>query len=161
MAKDESPPESEPPDPSRDPSGRVVVAPIPTGPLAQIATRTDQLLADVDPSPFSSPGFEELKLRIDSYIMELVNESRRIARRHQADVISPAYVQQASDYLVARKSRRKFTLMGSVGGIFLGAAVSSFLDIAAGKQVSPLQVLVSAVLGMLGAFLIALQFARE
>ena len=88
-------------------------------------------------------------------------ESRRIARRHQADVISPVYVQQASDYLVARKSRRKATLMGSVGGIFLGAAVSSFLDLAAGKQVSALQVLVSAVLGMLGAFLFALQFARE
>jgi hypothetical protein len=37
----------------------------------------------------------------------------------------------------------------------------SFLDIAAGTQDSPLQVLVSAVLRMLGAFLFALQFARE
>jgi hypothetical protein len=161
MATDERAPEADRPSPPLDLSRGVSVAPVSAGPLSQIAIRADELLSDADASPFSTPGFEELRLRIDGYIVELISESRRIARRHQADVMSPAYVQQASDYLVARKSRRKFTLMGSAGGIFLGAAVSSFLDLAAGKQVSPLQVLVSAVLGMLGAFLFALQFARE
>jgi hypothetical protein len=130
-------------------------------PLPVIGPRTDELLAKPDALPFSPAALKELKSRFDGYVVDVVSEARRIARRQQADVISPAYVRQAGDSLVARKGRRHFALAGSVGGMLVGAALPSLLDAAAGKPIPPIQVVGSAILGMLGTFLIAVQFFRE
>ncbi|HEX8694252.1 MAG TPA: hypothetical protein VF746_17660 [Longimicrobium sp.] len=121
----------------------------------------DSRLSSVNPALFSQRGFAELKLRIDGYVVDLVTESRRIAERHQADSISPAYVQRASEHLVSRTRRRRFTLIGTLGGIALGSSFSSFLDVASAAAPSTPQVLIAAVLGVLGAFCIALQFSQE
>jgi hypothetical protein len=119
------------------------------------------LLSKPDALPFSTPAFEELNARLDGYVIELVSESRRIARRQQADVISPAYVRQASDILVARKGRKRIALAGSVGWVLVGAALPTLLDVATGKPASSTQVVGSVILGMLGVFLIAVQLFRE
>jgi hypothetical protein len=130
-------------------------------PLPVIGPRADELLAKPDALPFSPAALKELKARFDGYVVDVVNEARRIARRQQADVISPAYVRQASECLVARKGRRRLALAGSVGGMLAGTALPSLLDVAAGKSMSPIQIVGSAILGMLGTFLVAVQFLRE
>lgn len=92
---------------------------------------------------------------------DVVAESPRIARRHQADVISPAYVRQAGEHLGTRSRRRVAALAGSLGWAAMGSALPSLLDLTAGKPMAPPQAVVSAGLGMLGAFLVAVQFLRE
>jgi hypothetical protein len=129
--------------------------------LPVIGRRAGELLAKPNALPFSAAALEELKVRIDGYVVDVMNEARRIARRQQADVISPAYVRQASECLVARKGRRRVALAGSLGGALLGATFQSLMDVAAGKPMPPIQVVGSAILGMLGAFLIAVQLLRE
>jgi hypothetical protein len=130
-------------------------------PLPVIGRRAGELLAKPNAIPFSAAALEELKVRIDGYVVDVMSEARRIARRQQADVISPAYVRQASECLVARKGRRRVALAGSVSGVLLGAAFPGLLDAAAGNPMSPVQVVGSAIFGMLGAFLIAVQLLRE
>jgi hypothetical protein len=129
--------------------------------LLAVGRRVGDLLAKPDALPFSASALEELKARFESHALELVNESGRIARRQQADVISPAYIRQASDRLVVRKGQRRVGLAGSIGGVLGGVALPTLLDVAAGKPMSPIQVVGSAVLGMLGVLLIAVQFFRE
>jgi hypothetical protein len=130
-------------------------------PLPVIGRRAGELLAKPDALPFSPAALEELKVRIDGYVVDVVSEARRIARRQQADVISPAYVRQGSECLVARKGSRRAAFANSFGGVLLGAAFPSLLDVAAGKPMPPIQVVGSAILGMLGAFLIAVLFLRD
>jgi hypothetical protein len=120
-------------------------------PLPVIGRRAGELLAKPNAIPFSAAALEELKVRIDGYVVDVMSEARRIARRQQADVISPAYV----------KGRRRVALAGSVSGVLLGAAFPGLLDAAAGNPMSPVQVVGSAIFGMLGAFLIAVQLLRE
>jgi hypothetical protein len=55
---------------------------------------------------FSEEGFEQLNERIAQYIGELTAESVRVARRHQADSVSPAYVDRAAEHLATGKSAR-------------------------------------------------------
>lgn len=125
------------------------------------AAAADRVVATLPPGRFSPGALAELKARIDAYAADLVAEAIRIAEWHQADVVSPAYVRQASAYLVVRTRNRKFALLGSLGAVVLGTAFPSFLEVAWGKDVSMTQVMVSAVLGMAGSLLVALQFVKE
>jgi hypothetical protein len=129
--------------------------------LPLIGRRAGKLLAKPSALPFSAAALEELKVRIDGYVVDVMSEARRIARRQQADVISPAYVRQASECLVTRKGTKWAALAGSFGGLLLGGAFPSLLDVAAGKPMPPIQVVGSAISGMLGVYLIAVQFLRE
>jgi len=52
---------------------------------------------------FSPDGFSRLNKRIADYISELTNESVKVARRHQSDSISPAYVDRAAEHLASGK----------------------------------------------------------
>jgi hypothetical protein len=121
----------------------------------------ERVIATLPPGRFSPGALAELKARIDAYAADLVAEAIRIAEWHQADVVSPAYVRQASAYLVVRTRNRKLALLGSLGAVVLGTAFPSFLEVAWGKDVSVAQVMVSAVLGIAGSLLVALQFVKE
>jgi len=160
MAPDDVQPEVEPPV-TRTWAIPVFTAKPADASLLAIGRRVGDLLERPDGLPFSASAVEELKARFESHVIELVSESGRIARRQQADVISSAYVRQAGDRLVARKGQRWLALAGSVGGVLFGAALPSLLDAAAGKPMPPIQVVGSAVLGMLGVLLFAVQFFRE
>ena len=128
---------------------------------AHVAMRTAELRTGNGSMPFSEPAFEAVKLRIDGYVADLVNEARRIAQSYQADAISPAYVQRAGDYLVPRARRRRLALAGNLGALLLGAAMSGLLDFAWGAPAASGRMLATAVAGMLGAFMVALQFVRD
>jgi len=125
------------------------------------AAAADRVIALLPPGRFSPAGLVELKARIDAYAADLVAEAMRIAEWHQADAVSAPYVRQASAYLVVRARNRKLALLGSLGAVVLGTAFPSFLEVTWGKDVSVTQVMVSAMLGIAGSLLVALQFVKE
>jgi hypothetical protein len=128
---------------------------------AHVGLRTDELRSASGPMLFSDAAMQELKLRIDGFVTDLVNEAWRIARAYQAEAISPAYVRQAGNYLLPRVRRKWLALAGSLGAMLVGAAMSSLLEFVRGTPETPLRALATAIMGMLGGFLIALQFGRE
>jgi hypothetical protein len=118
-------------------------------------------LQTVDSSPFSPHAFSVLKWKISEYISDLVNESIKVSKRYQADTVSAAHVERASEYLVSSTSRRLFRHLGTMGGIFLGAALSNILAMTVAGQYSALSTLISIGLGIIGAFMIALHIAKD
>nr|VFJ91185.1 MAG: hypothetical protein BECKLFY1418B_GA0070995_102418 [Candidatus Kentron sp. LFY] len=85
----------------------------------------------------------------------------KVSRRHQADTVSAAHVERASEYLVTNTSRRIYRHLGTVGGVLLGAAISNILAMSLGCQYTGMGTVSSAVLGIIGAFMIALHIAKD
>jgi hypothetical protein len=128
--------------------------------LDAVIGEAERRLGDVDSGSFSPQPFHFLKLKVSEYVRSLVIESAKLSRRHRADVISAAHVEQASDYLVSRSSHRWFRHIGTVGGILLGASLSNFLAMTTAAQYSAIGVIISAALAVVGAFGVALHIGR-
>ena len=121
-------------------------------------------LQSVESHPFSTPASSMLKDKISEYIVQLIMESIQVSKRHRADTVSAAHVEQASDDLARGLSRRFFRYVGAGGGILLGTSLAPFLWISAPNapaQYSIPGLVVSGVLALLGAFMIAFHIARE
>lgn len=131
------------------------------GTLQKILQEADAQLRDIEYSPFSSQAFSKLKEEIGKYIIQLISESIRISRHHQADIVSATHVEQASDRLVSSTGGRFFRHLGTIGGILLGASLSNMLSMTVIAQYSILSTLVSASLGIIGSFMIALHIAKD
>ena len=127
----------------------------------RLATAARAALQSVGTAPFSEAGFQALEAKIELYIDDLILESVRVMERQAADVVSPHYVHKASEALASGRRSKAYVLVGTIGGILLGAAVSSFVDMAKSQAVTVAQAVTAGVLGIVGATLIALQFARE
>jgi hypothetical protein len=108
---------------------------------------------------FSTAAYSFLKEKILEYVTELVNESLRIAKWHQSDMV--AHVERASDYLISSTGRRLFRHVGTLGGTLLGAAISNLLTMISASQYSPVAIVLTTVLGMVGAFMIALFIDKD
>ena len=105
-----------------------------------------------------------LKDKISEYIVQLIMESIQVSKRHRADTVSAAHVEQASDDLASGVSRRFFRYVGAGGGILLGISLAPFLSVTAPNtppQYSTPSMVVSGVLALLGTFMIAFHIARE
>jgi len=119
-------------------------------------------LQSVESHPFSPPAFSALKDKISEYIVQLIMESIQVSKRHRADTVSAAHVDQASDDLASGVSRRFFRYVGAGGGILLGTSLSTFLSVSsAPTQYSIPGMVVSGAVGLLGIFMIAFHIARE
>lgn len=119
-------------------------------------------LQSVESHPFSPPAFSALKDKISEYIVQLIMESIQVSKRHRADTVSAAHVDQASDDLASGVSRRFFRYVGAGGGILLGTSLSPFLAVSnAPTQYSIPGMVVSGAVGLLGIFMIAFHIARE
>ena len=129
--------------------------------LERVIQEADAQLQDVDPSPFSSSAFSVLKDKISEYISQLVSESIKVSKRHQADTVSAAHVERASEYLVTTTSRRFFRHLGTIGGIFLGASLSNILTMTTIELYSAVNIVISLTFGIVGAFMIALHMAKD
>ena len=113
------------------------------------------------PSAFSPSAFKTLEAKIGEYVNEFVNESVKVSRRHQADTVSAAHIERASEYLVANTSRRIYRHMGTAGGVLLGAAISNILAMSSVGQYTGGGAILSTTLGIIGAFMIALPMAKD
>ncbi|NNJ84100.1 MAG: hypothetical protein HKP13_04060 [Gammaproteobacteria bacterium] len=120
-----------------------------------------QLLQSADPSSFSPSAFTTLETRIGQYISELVSESIKVSKRHQADTVSAAHVERANEYLVTNTSRRIYRHLGTVGGVLLGAALSHIPTMSSAGRYTSEETVLSAALGIVGAFMIALHMAKD
>lgn len=129
--------------------------------INQITEDAVSQIDQIGPAPFSPSGFNTLKEKISEYIVNLISESIKVSRRHQADTVSSNHVQRATEYLVSVTSRRFFRHLGTVGGILLGASLSNILSMAGTNQYTTLGVILSASLGITGAFLIALHIGKD
>lgn len=129
--------------------------------LEKVFKEADAKLPSVDPSPFSSEAFLELKGKISEYITLLVSESLNVSKRHQADVVSATHVEIASSYLVTRSRKRIFGHIGMVGGILLGAAISNVLAMVTVQQYTVDGILVTVSLTAIGTFMVAIHIAKE
>ena len=82
-------------------------------------------LRQIRPGLFSPEGFQRLKERINEFIGVLTAESVRIAKRHQSDSVSPAYVDQAHEHLASGKPTRWHRVVSGIGGIFFGVGLAA------------------------------------
>lgn len=129
--------------------------------LLKILEEAIAQLQDIEYCPFSFPAFQVLKEKISKYIVHLVEESERISRYHQTDIVSATHVEWASERLIPSKSRRFFKHLGTLGGILLGVSLSSMLSMIEIAQYSTVGTFVSASLGIIGSFMVALHIAKD
>lgn len=97
----------------------------PPNELEQILRNAEAELRRISVRPFSVAGFDRLKLRIAEFISELVAESIRVSKRHQADSISPAYVDRAAEHLASGKSAMWRRVVGGIGGLIAGVGLTT------------------------------------
>ena|ERR1043165_949392 len=126
-----------------------------------VIERVGRELQNAARTPFSEQAFEELKEQISIYAVELIEESVKKAKRHRAESVSSADVQQASQYLVASTSHRIYRHAGTVGGLLFGTAFSNILSMITTHQYGLAGVIVTFVFTMVGTFLVALHMVRD
>ena len=93
--------------------------------LERIIKTAEVELRQIHPGLFSPEGFQRLTERINEYIGELTVESVKVAKRHQSDSVSPAYVDQASEHLTSGRPARWQRVVGGIGGIILGVGLTA------------------------------------
>lgn len=93
--------------------------------LERIIKTAEVELRQIHPGLFSAEGFERLTERINEFIGELTVESVKVAKRHQSDSVSPAYVDQASEHLASGKPAKWQRVVGGIGGIVFGVGLAT------------------------------------
>jgi len=127
----------------------------------EVIDRANRELQNTSKTPFSEPAFEQLKQQIGSYAVELINESVKKAKRHQAEGVSSSDVQQASQYLVASTSHRIYRHAGSLGGLLLGTALANILSMITTHQYGLMGIIITFILTLIGSFLIAVHIVKD
>jgi hypothetical protein len=118
--------------------------------LERIIKTAQVELQRLHPGLFSPEGFQRLTERINEYIGELTVESVKVAKRHQSDSVSPAYVDRASEHLVSGKPAMWQRVLGGIGGIILGVGVAATGSMIQAAQYSTRGVILSVVCILVG-----------
>src|ERR1044071_9055143 len=111
--------------------------------LERIIKTAEVELRHIHPGLFSPEGFHRLTERINEYIGELTVESVKVAKRHQSDSVSPAYVDQASEHLVSGRPAKWQKVVGGIGGMFLGVGFTGVVTMIQSSQYSTRGVVLS------------------
>jgi len=124
--------------------------------LERIIKSAEVELRHIHPGLFSSEGFHRLTERINEYIGELTVESVKVAKRHQSNSVSPAYVDQASEHLVSGRPAKWQKVVGGIGGMFLGVGFTGVVTMIQSAQYSTRGVVLSVACIVIGmpAFII-------
>lgn len=93
--------------------------------LERIIKAAEVELRQIHPGLFSPEGFQRLTECINEFIGELTVESVKVAKRHQSDSVSPAYVDQAREHLTWGRPARWRRVLGGFGGIVLGVGLTA------------------------------------
>jgi len=127
----------------------------------EVIDRASRRLENAAKIPFSDQAFQELKEQISAYAEELVDASVQKANQHRAESVSSADVQQASQYLVARQSRRFHRALGTFGGLLLGAALSSIVSIVTTNQYRLTLIVITFILTFSGTSLMTIHMVKD
>lgn len=113
-------------------------------------------------SLFTQKGVDALDKQIKEHADDLVEESIRIMKRHHAESITEVYVRHASSRISSGPRKKQYSMAGSLGGVFLGAAVSSFIDMAnAANRIEFQFVLIASTMAVVGTIMMAVNFFKE
>jgi len=129
--------------------------------LQRAMSEAERKLDEVDIVSFSPAAVSMLKGKIEQFIVDLFDESIRIAKRRQADTVSWSHVKRASDNLVSLSRARAEDQLGTLGGTLLGAGVSAMVLLIIGGSATVSGIGTALVASLAGAGLIAYTLARE
>jgi hypothetical protein len=130
-------------------------------PALPVLQRAEAELASAEPMPaFSPSAFTALKNEINRYVVELINESLKEAKRQRLESVSEVHVERASAYLVSHATRRFSRFLGFLGGILLGAAVSRLFSMTIAGTYSGATIATTAGVAIVGALLSGIHFAK-
>jgi len=126
------------------------------GNLPTLLDEANKVLDKSEHQTFSEQAFKSLKQNITTYIVDLVSEAVRNAKREKVDNVSASHVEKASAYLVTKNKGKIKSILGAVGGIFLGAAVQEIVGIVnTTQQPNVISVITISILMLLGTILVA------
>jgi len=118
--------------------------------LERIINTAEVELRQIHPGLFSPEGFQRLTERINEFIGELTLESVKVAKRHQSDSVSPAYVDQAREHLASSKPAKWHRVVGGIGGIVFGVGLAAGGSMIQSAQFSTRGFLLSMICIILG-----------
>jgi hypothetical protein len=99
-----------------------------------------------------------LKLQLD-YVEEVGSEAIRLANRNRCDVVSANDFEQADQTVRGSSSGRAW--FEALGGIFAGAGIGTFLQIAVGSNPSVVGLSISGAVALMGFTTVAAALARQ
>jgi len=111
--------------------------------------------------PFSKQACAALKKRVSDYAKALLSESRKEAGRRREDTVSEADVESAAQHLVSISNEKVSGLLGTVGGMLLGAVVSKVMMLMPFEQASSMGIVATIVFSIAGASMITWRFAKD
>ena len=129
--------------------------------LDEVIERIHAELKKAESTPFSEHAFEEFRKQASAYAVELINESVKRAKRHQAEGVLSSDVRHASQYLVSNTSHKIYGHVGALGGLLLGSAVSNILSILTTSQYGLNGILVTFALTLIGGSLITVHGVKD
>jgi hypothetical protein len=113
-------------------------------------------------SLFSDNAFLVFKEKVNEYFLSLIIESNKISKRNKTEQISADHVEQASANLISNNRSKISQLLGTLGGILLGAVVAYVIAIYnTSTPIPPNTVIINLGLGILGMALIFYQFSNS
>lgn len=129
--------------------------------LQQIIDTAERELQHTSHTRFTDNGFNRLKEKISEYVVQLITESVKVARRRDSETVSPTHIEQASQYLVSSTTRKLYRHIGTVGGILLGVAGSNFLSMITANVFTLNGVVVTVGFTLVGGVLIASHIVKD
>ena len=129
--------------------------------LEEVIAHVNAELKKASNTPFSGQAFEEFKERLKGYAGDLIAESVKRAKRHQAEGVSSSDVRQASQYLVSNTSHRIYRHAGTLAGLLLGTGLSNSLAIITTNQYGLSGVILTFVLSLVGTSLITVHIFKD
>jgi histone H3/H4 len=129
--------------------------------LDEIVERAHAELKKAENMPFSEHAIKEFKERVGDYAVELIQESVKRAKRHQAEGVSSSNVRHATQYLVSSTSHRIYRHAGMLGGVFFGTALSQVTSMITTKQYGLDGVIITFALTLIGSSLITVHMIKD
>lgn len=129
--------------------------------LEEVIKHINAELENARSTPFSEQAYKELIERIKSHSGELIAESVKRAKRHQAEGVSSSDVRHASQYLVSNTSHRIYRHAGTLAGLLLGTAFSNTAAIITTSQYGQSGVILTFVLALVGTIFITIHMIKD
>lgn len=129
--------------------------------LDKVIERATAELNRTDSTPFSEHALEEFQEQVGAYTVELIKESVKRAKRHQAEGVSSSDVRHASQYLVSSPSHKIYRHAGALGGLLFGAALSNVVSMITTRQYGLDGIIIIFALTLIGTSLITLHMVKD
>jgi len=129
--------------------------------LSGLQNRIRGILRNIQPSQFSDRAFIRVQTIITDFVNDLITESIVVSEKHSVDIVSEIHVDIARGYLISQRKKKFYDLLESLGGVFLGVALSGLYMVISPSPTKPVEVnivIFTFVCGIIGILLIAIGY---